>query len=420
MKISLLAYGSRGDVQPYLALGLGLKARGHEVTFAVPENFLEFVAAEGLRAHPLVGDTKAAMESGGHAELIWKNQTYQFFVRMGKQLAQDRERYWDSILEASQGADLVLSSPVTEFLAQAVAEKVAARCVLSFLAPMVPSSDFCCFALPFQSFHFGPLNRLSHAAMALGWWQLNLPYINDARRRWNLKPWPGNPSARFRKGGGLSLLGYSPSVFPPGSDWGPKIQVTGAWQIPSMKNSAEQNDRGFLDWLEDGPPPIFFGFGSMPLPEPEAFMEMAAELCEELGLRALMGSGWTHISTAACDLPDNLAIVEEADHAWLFPQCAAIVHHGGAGTTHAALRSGVPNLVASFADQPFWGAQVQRLGVGAHLPFRRLSPLALRESLQGVLQEGVQERAAALAGHMATEDGVNRAIDLLEARLLEV
>jgi sterol 3beta-glucosyltransferase len=157
----------------------------------------------------------------------------------------------------------------------------------------------------------------------------------------------------------------------------------------------------------------------MPVPDHEAFLEMAAELCEALNLRALIGAGWTDMTMQACDLPDNLAIVEQADHAWLFPQCAAIVHHGGAGTTHAGLSAGVPNVVCSFfADQPFWGKQVKRLGVGSHLPFQNMGYASLKRALLDAMEEAVQRRAADLGGRLRQEQGTLRACEALENRLL--
>jgi sterol 3beta-glucosyltransferase len=135
-------------------------------------------------------------------------------------------------------------------------------------------------------------------------------------------------------------------------------------------------------------------------------------------MRALIGSGWTDIQMAACDLPDNLAVVEQADHAWLFPQCAAIVHHGGAGTTHAGLSAGVPNVVCSFfADQPLWGGRVSKLGVGTHMRFRDISYARLKACLEGALREEVAAKASQLGAALAAENGVETACEALEKAL---
>ena len=283
---------------------------------------------------------------------IWKGRNYGFFSALRESMRPLREAYLDSAWKAAQGADLILSSPVTEFLTQALAEATGAKCALSYLAPQIPSSRYSSFAFPFSTLYLTPLNLLSHALMGLGWWQLSRSDINWARKKWGLKPWSSSPSKGFRSRGGLQLLGYSPEIFPRPAEWPASNVLTGAWHLSEADKAGQKGDHqdpGFVQWLEDGPPPIYFGFGSMPVPEHEAFLEMAAELCEGLGMRALIGAGWTDMKVQACDLPDNLAIVEQADHAWLFPHCAAIVHHGGAGTTHAGLSSGMPNLVCSFS-----------------------------------------------------------------------
>lgn len=422
MNITLLAYGSQGDVQPYVALALALKARGHCPRLAAPENFKDFVEGFNLDYVPLAGDTKALLENKQAMHMIWKGRNYGFFSAMRRIMKPWSELYADSILRAVQGADVVLSSPMTEFIAQSAAEVVGAKCVLSFLAPQLPSSRFASFAFPFSTLYFPFLNQASHAAMEFGWWQLSREEIQATRRRWGLKPWTSSPAAAFRKRNGLSLLGFSSELFARPADWPATHVVTGAWSLSEedrQNQKGDHQDPGFIQWLEDGPPPIYFGFGSMPVPNHEAFLEMAAELCEDLSLRALVGAGWTDITLSACDLPDNLAIVERADHAWLFPQCAAIVHHGGSGTTHAGLSSGVPNVVCSFfADQSFWGKQVARLGVGSHLRFKNMNGDSLKRALLDALEEGTQQRAADLGSRLRMEQGTLRACEALENRLL--
>ncbi len=313
----------------------------------------------------------------------------------------------------------MLNSPVTEFIGPSAAEAAGARSALSFLAPMLPSSEFASPAFPVSSFGLPFLNTLSHDLASWGWWSIHKQGVNQARQRWGLPPLGASPTTGYLKKGGLALMGFSPSLFPRPADWNPGSVVTGAWELPSGSRGSESQDAedpGFLAWLEDGAPPVFFGFGSMPVPDHEGFMEMAASLCEELGLRALIGPGWNDLDMAACDLPDNLAVVEKADHAWLFPQCAAVVHHGGAGTTQAALRAGVASVVCPFfADQPFWAKRVAALGAGTRLPFRKMDYPGLRGALLDALSEKTQARAAALGLAMRQEQGCDRAVDALEA-----
>jgi sterol 3beta-glucosyltransferase len=421
MRITLLAYGSRGDVQPYVALALGLKARGHAPVLAAPENFKAFVEGFGIGYAPLTGDTRAMLENPKVLGHMQAGENREFFSSVTKAMQPIMDPLWDSALQACRGSDMVLSSPVTEFMAYSAAEAAGARCALSFLAPQAPSHQFASMAFSIRDFHLPFLNRFSHYLFESGWWWINKQNVARARQRWGLPPQSSPPIAAFRAKGGLALFGFSPLVFPRPSDWPASHVVTGAWRMPASASAAlskDSSDEGFVAWLEDGPPPVYFGFGSMPVPDHEGFMEMASELCEELGMRALIGAGWTDVSMAACDLPDNLAVVEQADHAWLFPQCAAIAHHGGSGTTHAALASGVPSVVCSFfADQPLWGRQVEKLGVGTHMRFQDMSYARLKRALEGALRESVSEKAALLGAALQAENGVETACEALEKAL---
>jgi sterol 3beta-glucosyltransferase len=215
-------------------------------------------------------------------------------------------------------------------------------------------------------------------------------------------------------------MGFSPHLFPKPSDWADSIHVTGPWTLPEGAGTGDDSrDPGFVAWLEESPP-VYFGFGSMPVPHHEAFIEMASEICEELGLHALIGPGWNDLKMQACDLPDNLALIEQADHAWLFPQCAAVTHHGGSGTTHAAVMAGVPSVVCPFfADQPFWGRQIHSLGLGSVLPFRKISPDRLKRALLDALDEKTQAKASAMGALMRQEKGAARAVQVLERFMLK-
>lgn len=418
MKITILAYGSRGDVQPYVALALALEARGHAPRLAAPENFKSFVEGFGLEFFSITGDTRQLMEMGDITAQILAGHNKGFFDSVSKVMRPIQQQMEDDMRAACMGADLVLSSPVTQFIAESAADAAGAKFAESFLAPQAPSSQFASLGLPWGSLGLGLLNRASHAAFEAAWWSLSKNSVSGARKRWGLPALHANPAPAFRRRGGLALFGFSPEVFPRPSDWPDSHVVSGAWQLPAGtagSGSGDEQDTGFVSWLEEGSPPIYFGFGSMPVPDHLGFLEMAAELCEEMGMRALIGAGWNDIDMKACDLPDNLAIVEQADHAWLFPQCAAIVHHGGAGTTHAGLAAGVPNLVCPFfADQPLWARQVRRLGVGGSLNFQDMSYERLKRALGNILDEPVAARAAELGSRMGAEEGTRLACEALE------
>jgi sterol 3beta-glucosyltransferase len=419
MKICILSLGSRGDVQPYAALGVALQARGHQVTLATLSNFRSFVEGLGLGYAALPGDSRAMVHEPAVARAVAAGQVLPFFRAVYEQMRPQREALQDAALAAAQGADVVLGTVVSDQLAIAVAEKVGASFAWSDLQPMSPSAAYPSFALLPGVASLGPLNRLSHEMAAWGWWRLGRGEVMRLRRRWGLSPASSSPLSAARRRGLLELHGYSPSLVPRPGDWGPRHVQAGAWDLPPAAAQAlpgDHHDAGFVHWLEDGPAPVFFGFGSMAVLSGEALLDLVGDVCEDLEIRGVIGAGWTDLHGPDCDLPEGVAIADACDYAWLFPQCAAVMHHGGSGTTHTASLAGAPQVVCSlFADQPFWGERVRRRGAGVHLPFRRLSVEALKKAVLEALTEAKAEAAAALAQSMQAEDGLGAACLALEA-----
>jgi sterol 3beta-glucosyltransferase len=166
-----------------------------------------------------------------------------------------------------------------------------------------------------------------------------------------------------------------------------------------------------VDWLDAGPPPVFLGFGSMPILDPAPVLEMAIEAARRARVRVLIGAGWTEFAGAAGGLPEYVQITDAIDHDWLFPRCQAVVHHGGTGTTGAGLTAGRPTWIFSmFMDQPYWGSRVERLGVGGYDRFTRLSVRTLSTALEVLSREDVRRRADALGRRLRAEDGVANAV----------
>lgn len=419
MKICILSLGSRGDVQPYAALGLALKARGHAVTLATHANFKTFVESLGLTFAALPGDPRALVKLPDVAHAIAEGSLIRFFEGLKEHLAPEAVALQDASLAAAQGADIVLGTAVTDLLSQTVAEAVGARFVFSDLAPVSPTSAYPPFAFPIQLPDFGPTNRLAHRLGAFGWWQLNRKDVEAMRRRWKLPTSFGSPMTKARSQGLLELHGYSPSLVARPKEWGARHVQAGGWTLPSEAAQAlpgDHKDAGFTHWLSDGPAPVFFGFGSMAILSGEMLLELVGDVCEDLEIRGVIGAGWTDLTGPDCDLPEGVAIADACDYAWLFSQCAAVMHHGGSGTTHTASLAGAPQVVCSlFGDQPFWGRQVQKKGAGIHLPFKQLSVDSLKEAVLSALAEEKADAAAALGQAMQAEDGLSAACEALEA-----
>ena len=213
---------------------------------------------------------------------------------------------------------------------------------------------------------------------------------------------------------GLPILyGFSPSVIASPADWPCEAQVTGYWFLEAESDWTPPP--ALVDFLAAGPPPVYVGFGSMTNRKPEETAALVITALQKTGQRAVLMSGWGGLQ--ATDLPDTFFIVDAAPHAWLFPRTAAVVHHGGAGTTAAGLRAGVPSIIIPyFADQPFWGNRVAQLGVGPQpLPRKILTVDRLAAALEtAVTNPQMQQRAAELGRKIQAEDGIAQAVSIVQ------
>jgi UDP:flavonoid glycosyltransferase YjiC (YdhE family) len=210
------------------------------------------------------------------------------------------------------------------------------------------------------------------------------------------------------------LYGFSPSVLPPPPDWSSEVHVTGYWFLDPPEDWTPPSR--LVAFLEAGPPPLYIGFGSMGSRDPQKTSQLVLEALAPAKQRAVILSGWGGLETA--DLPAHAIAVDSVPFSWLFPRCAAVVHHGGAGTTAAGLRAGVPSVVIPFfGDQPFWGRHVAELGVGpAPIPRRKLTAERLARTIEiAVGDAGMRRRAAELGTAIRAEDGVAQAVALVTA-----
>ena len=208
------------------------------------------------------------------------------------------------------------------------------------------------------------------------------------------------------------LYAFSSLVVPRPKDWPEWIHVTGYWFLQPSQNWEPPD--GLMEFLDAGSPPVYIGFGSMTNRKPEEGVEIALEALQESGQRGILLRGWGGMSPD--DLPKNVFLLDSIPHTWLFPRMSAVVHHGGAGTTGAGLRSGVPSIVVPhFADQPYWGERVQKLGVGpAPIARWRLTAGSLAKAIRRAVEDtGMRERAAKLGAAIRAETGAQNAVDII-------
>jgi len=238
------------------------------------------------------------------------------------------------------------------------------------------------------------------------------------RRELGLAPQKATVVSRAKELGLPTLQLWSEHLVPHPVDAGPRAVTTGFIRVPASVR--ERLGEGtpppeLVQWLSAGKPPLYLGFGSMPMPTLEAFTRDVLSLATELDQRFVVCGGWNDVDAVKALGGERLFFARAVDHGWLFPKCAAVVHHGGAGTTFAAAEAGVPSVVCSFfADQPFWGSRIERASAGAHVPFTKLNQKSLRAALQRALSPDVLSGAAGLGRKLRAEDGNARALDALE------
>jgi UDP:flavonoid glycosyltransferase YjiC (YdhE family) len=209
------------------------------------------------------------------------------------------------------------------------------------------------------------------------------------------------------------LYGYSTHVLPRPKDWHDHLHLTGYWFLDNDLDW--QPPAELVDFLDDGPPPVYIGFGSMSGGDAERLADVSLKALQSAGQRGILLTGWGGLDKS--DLPDTVLKLAAAPHQWLFPRMSGVVHHGGAGTVSAGLRAGVPSLaIPFFADQPFWGAQLFKLGVGpAPISRKRLTANRLGYALRRMADhEGMRQRAADIGARIRAEDGVGEAVRLFE------
>jgi UDP:flavonoid glycosyltransferase YjiC (YdhE family) len=418
VRIVIPTTGSRGDVQPYVALGMALQARGHRVRLASHANFEDFVRDHGLDFFPIEGDARALqssevgdrmLRSGGNAFAFLRE-----FARLRVPLMAD---LMAGCQHAAEDADVLFLTNTELALGLSVAEKLELPVCLAALQPAAPTRHFANFLMPDVPDWLpdgGAYNLLSHAIIGEYFWQQLRSAVNEARRDvLDLPPLPFlGPFPRFLWSAPC-LYGFSAHVVPHPSDWGANQHLTGYWFLDDGANW--QPPPKLVDFLESGPPPVYVGFGSMHNRDADEVTELVVQALTRAGQRGVLFTGWNGLRTV--DLSDRICPIDSAPHDWLFPRMAAVVHHGGAGTTAAALRAGVPALVVPFmSDQPFWARRVLALGVGPEpLPRKQLTVERLAHGIRiAATDPGIRRRAKALGGLIQVEDGANRAAELIE------
>ena len=423
MKFVLASYGSRGDIEPCAAVGRELMRRGHEVRMAVPPNLVGFVESAGLAAVAYGPDSQTALDAAFVRNLLkdfprnlWRIRN---LIRSWRETRELVTRCWEemstTLTSLADGADLLFTGLIFEKLAANVAEY---------------------YDIPLATLHYFPVRANGHlvpilpsplirsATRVFFWlyWRRSKTVEDAQRRELGLPKATGPWQRRIAERGSLEIQAYDAVSFPglaaEWAKWGGRRPFVGTL---TMELTTDADDE-VASWIAAGTPPIYFGFGSIPVESAADTVAMISAACAQLGERALVCSGWSDFS----HVPrfDHVKVVGAVNFAAAFPACRALVHHGAAGTTAAGLRAGVPTLILwTLADQAIWGAQIKRLKVGTARRFLSTTKESLVADLRRILAPQYVTRAREIATRMTKPAAsITAAADLVEdfARLRRV
>ncbi|GAT14233.1 glycosyltransferase [Mycolicibacterium thermoresistibile] len=415
MKFALAAYGTRGDIEPSIAVGRELMRRGHDVKIGVPENLIGFAEAAGLSAVRYGPDVREFWDDDFLSTLmsrffrrLW---TIREPIRLVREAWEPVTAFWmDMSVELTaltEGADILFTGQIYQDLAVNVAEHYDIPLATLHYFPMRPHG---------RLFPMVP-RRLARSAMAANdWfiWRMNKKAEDAQRSALGLPKATSSSPRRITERGTLEIQAYEKVCFPGlAAEWAALSDRRPFVGALTLDLSTDADDE-VAAWIAAGPAPICFSFGSMPVNSPAELIEMLAAACDELGERALICSGWTDYGEI--DRLDQVKVVKAIRFRRILPACRALVHHGGSGTLAAGLRAGLPMLIFWTAgDQPFWAAQLKRLKVGYGRRFSDLTYESLVGDLREILDPGYLGRARDLAAGTTTPDeALTTATDLLE------
>ena len=438
LNIVIMVIGSRGDIQPFLQIGKILKHDyGHRVRIASHPTFRDFVENDaGLEFFSVGGDPSELMAfMVKNPGLIPSMQTVREgeIQRRRSAMATMFEGFWRACVHTTDNekdkANLKLMGEKSPFIADAIianppsmahvhiAEKLGVPLHIMFTFPYTPTTQFphpLANIKRTNNVDAAYVNFMSYPLVEMMTWQGLGDIVNRFRENTlDLEPvsslWA--PGALYRMKVPYTYL-WSPSLVPKPNDWGPEVDLAGFVFLDLAANFKPPQD--LVDFLDAGEPPVYVGFGSIVVDDPDKFTELIFKAADLAGVRVLVNKGWGGLGKDNSNTPKNVFMLENTPHDWLFPRVKAVVHHGGAGTTAIGLKLGKPTMIIPFfGDQPFWGARVAEAKAGANqcIRYKKLTAERLAEGIKQCLTEEAQQNAKKIADAMANEgDGAENAV----------
>jgi UDP:flavonoid glycosyltransferase YjiC (YdhE family) len=420
MHLVIVTSGSRGDVQPYLALALRAMRGGHRVSLATHAVFQPWIESHGVAFRGLHGNPMQMLSAPGARAWLStgsRGGMLKFVREFGREFAGLIDGLLLDLAAVTVDADLIVHGAVC--MAAAQLQEIRGTPVMGgWLAPLTPTHAFPAAGLAYRAASSSwdrRRNWMTHLVGEQVFWQPSRSAVNRWRRdALQAPPLPYfGPFAAQRTPAYPVAYAYSAAVLPSPADWPEWIAPTGWWFLDEPSYVPPPALQQFLD---AGESPVTVGFGSMTPQDGEWMTRIVLDACERAETRVILLQGWGTLG--ATSLPSWAHVEREAPHAWLYPRSRAIVHHGGAGTTGAGVRSGTPSLIVPLGfDQQFWGTRLHALGVSP-APIRRrdLTVDALAAALRVALADArMRDTASALGSVVRAEDGTGVALQRIEA-----
>jgi sterol 3beta-glucosyltransferase len=414
MRITIIALGSRGDVQPFVPLGRALQDAGHRVRVATFGAFAGLISGAGLDFHPVRGDIHHLLSSATTGDLLKKRiSPLHLALALRRSFASLADTLGDDLSDpALRDTQLLLNQLPAHLYGPDLAEYLGIPWAIVAVIPLARTQYHPIVGFPTAFARLPGYNGLTYRLAEQLGWQLFRKAINLWRRQklgLPAQPFLGAYKMIYRQRVPM-INGFSAHVVSRPPDWGDHVHQTG-WWYPEDPRWEPPGD--LQRFLEAGAPPVFIGFGSMPVSDPVAITTLIVEAVRLSGQRAILHAGWAGLGG---DLPADIFPITYAPYGWLFPRMAAVVHHGGSGSTGFGFRSGVPSVLVPFVlDQFYWGARAAELGVGPKpVPYRTLTAERLAAAIRiAVSNSEMRRRAADLGQKLDAEDGIRRAVEII-------
>jgi UDP:flavonoid glycosyltransferase YjiC (YdhE family) len=412
--IVIFTVGTQGDARPCIGLGQALHRAGYPVRIVTSDNFAPLVREAGLEFCAISADFSDLLTN--NPETVDKALNPWFLVKHTRAKFAEWAATWaKEARPACQGAALLIGTGIVTQLAKALGEAENVPFLQAHLQPFTPSRKLSPLSFWSKREFPGWANMALFSVMKLLAWYTLKPAVNGAIRpqlKLPLYPWYGpyfdKDPERMRV-----LYGYSRHILPRPDDWPEQVRVTGSWFLDQA--GEWQPPQSLTDFLAEGEKPIYIGFGSMLANNAEAFTDIVVDAVRLSGRRAVLATGWGGLRREPGRMDDQIYVIEAAPHDWLFPRMAMAMHHGGAGTTVAAARAGIPSVfVPFFGDQPFWARRMNELGVAPPALDRRTVDAAqMAQAIAQALQPQRIDAAHVLGDKIRAQNGNATAVRTL-------